>query len=94
MLIIKCPWCGNRDQIEFTYGGEAHIARPSNPEKLSDEEWADYLFFRKNSKGEHEEQWCHSGGCRKWFNTRRNTVSYYFDPFYSSEEGISGGGVK
>ena len=94
MLIIKCPWCGNRDQIEFTYGGEAHIARPSNPEQLSDEEWGDYLFFRKNSKGEHEEQWCHSGGCRKWFNTRRNTVSYHFDHFYSSEEDISDGSVK
>ena len=28
---INCPYCGERDQAEFTCGGEAHIARPKNP---------------------------------------------------------------
>ena len=27
MLQIPCPWCGPRDEIEFSYGGEAHIIR-------------------------------------------------------------------
>ena len=27
MLLIPCPWCGPRDEVEFRYGGEAHIAR-------------------------------------------------------------------
>ena len=31
MLLIPCPWCGPRDEIEFHYGGEAHIARPADP---------------------------------------------------------------
>ena len=40
MLIINCPYCGPREQCEFTNGGEAHVARPSNPEKVSDKEWS------------------------------------------------------
>ena len=32
MLLIDCPWCGPRDECEFSYGGEAHIKRPENPD--------------------------------------------------------------
>ena len=52
MLKIHCPWCGPRAESEFSYGGEAHIARPLDTDALSDKEWADYLFMRKNPKGE------------------------------------------
>ncbi|MDQ2918068.1 MAG: sarcosine oxidase subunit delta, partial [Pseudomonadota bacterium] len=24
-MLIPCPWCGPRNQIEFTYGGDAAI---------------------------------------------------------------------
>ncbi len=34
MLQIECPWCGKRDQTEFSYGGEAHIDRPAQPAAL------------------------------------------------------------
>lgn len=76
MLLIKCPYCGERDQSEFGFGGEAHRKRPENPEQLSDVEWADYLFMRKNVKGNAHEQWVHSAGCRKYFQVVRDTVSY------------------
>ncbi len=76
MLLINCPWCGPRAEIEFSYGGEAHIARPLNPEKLTDDEWADYVFMRTNPKGVHSEQWNHGAGCRRWFNVERDTLSY------------------
>ena len=76
MLFIDCPWCGPREETEFSYGGEAHIARPKDPSKLSDVEWADYLFMRKNTYGRYLEQWLHSAGCRRWFNAERNTVTY------------------
>ncbi len=76
MLLIDCPWCGPRAESEFSYGGEAHIARPKNPEKLSDEDWGDYVFMRANVKGVLLERWCHSHGCRRWFNLARDTVSY------------------
>ena len=27
MILINCPYCGERDQSEFSNGGEAHVAR-------------------------------------------------------------------
>ena len=76
MLLIPCPWCGPRDEIEFRYGGEAHIARPADPEALDDAAWAEYLFMRANPKGLIAERWVHSAGCRRWFNLLRDTVSH------------------
>lgn len=75
MFIIDCPWCGKREQIEFTAHGEAHIARPEHPEQLTDAQWGDYVFFRSNVKGIHYERWVHSHGCRRWFNVVRNTLT-------------------
>ncbi|MEO0618960.1 MAG: sarcosine oxidase subunit delta [Pseudomonadota bacterium] len=75
MFIINCPYCGPRDQHEFSYGGEAHIARPTDSENQSDEEWADYVFLRANTKGVFAERWVHTAGCRKWFNVLRNTAT-------------------
>lgn len=75
MLRIPCPWCGERDVGEFRYGGEAHIARPADPDAADDAAWGDYLFMRANPKGEHRERWWHAHGCRRWFNLVRDTVS-------------------
>jgi heterotetrameric sarcosine oxidase delta subunit len=75
MLLIDCPHCGPRSEQEFAYGGEAHIARPTDPDRLSDQEWADYLFMRTNPKGPHYERWVHAHGCRRWFNMLRNTAT-------------------
>ena len=75
MLLIPCPWCGPREASEFSYGGEADIARPRDPDALSDADWADYLFMRKNPMGRHAERWVHSQGCRRWFNAVRDTAS-------------------
>ena len=86
MLQITCPWCGPRAESEFTCGGEAHIARPLDTDALSDEQWGDYLFMRKNPKGLHREQWLHASGCRRWFNAERHTVSYTFTQFYKPGE--------
>ena len=74
MLLIPCPWCGERDETEFRCGGEAHIARPEQPAALSDDQWADYLFMRSNPKGVHFERWRHVHGCGRWFNVARDTV--------------------
>ena len=76
MLRIPCPWCGVRDETEFHYGGQAHIARPEHPEALTDAEWADYLFMRDNPKGRFAERWMHAAGCRRWFNVQRHTVTH------------------
>ena len=77
MLQIHCPYCKeSREEEEFHYAGEAHIKRPSEPQTTSDEEWGDYLFFRKNPRGVHHEMWQHAVGCCRYFNVTRDTVSY------------------
>ena len=91
MLLIECPWCGARDESEFTYGGEAHIMRP-DPDAATDKEWADYLFYRKNPKGDHLEQWCHASGCRRWFNVKRDTLTYEIKHVYRIGETPPRGG--
>ena len=75
MQLIECPWCGPREETEFHYGGQAHIAYPDDPGALTDEEWAHYVFFRANPKGTFAERWCHSAGCRRWFNAVRDTAA-------------------
>jgi len=75
MFVIDCPWCGERDMSEFSCGGEAHIARPEGSEQMNDEEWAQFVFIRKNSKGRYAERWNHAAGCRRWFNMLRNTAT-------------------
>ena len=40
MFHIYCPHCcEHREEEEFHVKGQAHIARPLDPEALSDEEW-------------------------------------------------------
>ncbi|NQY82886.1 MAG: sarcosine oxidase subunit delta [Alphaproteobacteria bacterium] len=75
MFIIDCPWCGARDQSEFSTHGEAHIVRPEDPETVDDTEWGQYVFYRNNVKGWYRERWMHAFGCRRWFNVLRNTAS-------------------
>ena len=75
MLLIPCPYCGERDETEFSYGGEAGIARPVQPATLTDEQWADYLFMRNNPRGVWKELWSHAAGCRRWFTVERDTYT-------------------
>ena len=86
MFLINCPYCGERDQNEFSCGGEAHIVRPKNPPDLTDDQWADYLFMRKNIKGIQFERWNHSNGCRTWFNVARNTATDEILKIYNMRE--------
>lgn len=77
MLLIRCPICDEpRSEEEFAYAGEAHVPRPPKPFEQSDEEWGDYLHFRRNPRGSHRELWFHAAGCRRYFNALRDTVSY------------------
>ena len=85
MLIIPCPYCGPRDEIEFSCGGEAHIARPLAENTITDADFADYLFIRDNPKGVFLERWRHSAGCRQWFNVARDTVTHEIIEVYPME---------
>ena len=82
MLKIKCPFCGVRDESEFSCGGEAHIVRPTTDLKLTDKIFSEYLFMKYNPKGVFLERWCHTSGCRRWFNLARDTVSHEIIEIY------------
>ena len=87
MLLIPCPWCGPRDEVEFAYGGEAHLAMPADPNEATDAAWGDYLYMRANPKGAHRERWCHTHGCRRWFNAVRDTTTEHFAEVYALRGG-------
>ena len=87
MLLIHCPYCNQTlPEMEFTYAGEAHIARPLDPSSVSDEEWRDFLFIRTNARGPHFERWRHTFGCARFFNAVRDTVSDRFLTTYKAGE--------
>ena len=91
MLQIPCPWCGPRDEDEFSCGGQSHIARP-DPARCDDAEWSDYLYLRINPKGASFERWRHSFGCRQWFNLARDTVTHRILAVYRMDEAKPGVG--
>lgn len=75
MLLIECPYCDEaRPELEFQYAGEAHVLRPAGSTPVSDEQWAEYLYIRSNTRGLHRERWRHTHGCARFFNAVRDTV--------------------
>lgn len=87
MLLITCPWCGPRDEVEFAFGGPSDIDLPADPKSVDDRTWAEYLFMRGNVKGPQSERWVHIWGCRQWFNAIRDTVSHDVLATYRLDEG-------
>jgi heterotetrameric sarcosine oxidase delta subunit len=76
MLLIPCPHCGPRSQIEFTYGGDATVVRPDADAPAA--AWVDYVYLRDNPDGVHAERWHHSAGCRRWITVHRNVSTHEF----------------
>ena len=72
MLLIPCPFCGPRPELEFRNAGHAHVTRDPS---VGDPAWSETLFFRDNPKGIMAERWRHFSGCGRFFNVLRDTVS-------------------
>jgi sarcosine oxidase, subunit delta len=92
MLLIPCPWCGERPELEFRYAGEAHVVRAENPAAVDDAAWADFLYMRRNARGPHAERWRHMHGCGRFFNAVRDTTTDFFEASYKPGEPRPGGG--
>jgi sarcosine oxidase, subunit delta len=94
MIRIACPYCGFRDEMEFTYGGPSHVSRPGID--ATDLEWTRYLYHRENPKGPYRERWLHSFGCGRWFNVVRDTRTHEIQRVYlmgeSDPSGLTPGG--
>ena len=74
MIRIDCPWCGLRDEIEFTYRGDASVRRP--PAEAGTEAFIDYVYGRRNPRGWHVEWWHHAAGCRQFLQVVRHTLTH------------------
>jgi sarcosine oxidase subunit delta len=85
---IDCPFCGPRENGEFTYLGDAGPSRPGPG--ASEDEVFDYVYLRDNVAGDMDEWWYHGGGCRAWLKVRRNTLTHEI----SSVEPAPGAGAK
>jgi sarcosine oxidase subunit delta len=73
---IRCPYCGERDLIEFTYLGDASFARPDPDAADAQERFYGAVYLRDNPAGPFEELWYHGSGCRGWLRVRRNTRTH------------------
>ena len=74
MLLIRCPWCGEREEREFQYGGDAGVKTP--PADADDKTWTHFLYWRHNPAGPFTERWVHNHGCRRWFIAVRDTTTH------------------
>jgi sarcosine oxidase subunit delta len=74
-MIIRCPYCGPRDVIEFTYQGDATRRRP-DPASSDQDAWNSYIYDRTNPGGSHREFWLHGGGCRQHLVIARDMATH------------------
>ncbi len=83
MLLIPCPFCGPRNELEFAHAGEAHLSRQPDD---GDDAWGAFLYARSNKKGIHAERWRHLNGCGRYFNALRDTTTDQFVAVYKAGE--------
>ncbi len=74
MQLFPCPFCGERDEREFHFVGEAGKRRPDTKTLVTDKLWAGYLHVRQNPKGPSREVWRHLT-CNELFVMERDTLS-------------------
>jgi sarcosine oxidase, subunit delta len=86
MKLITCPINGTRPISEFTCGGEV---RPMpDPQNVTDQAWAEYLFYRDGTAAIKTEWWCHIPS-NTWFIAERDTANdvilrtYLYSQLYS-----------
>lgn len=73
---IRCPFCGERDLIEFSYLGDDNPKRPDPNTLDAQTKFFEAVYLRENPAGSHEELWYHASGCRSWLRVVRNTCTH------------------
>jgi len=74
MIRIRCPFCGERDHSEFTYGKDGSIHYPELEAPMDD--WVNAVFERENIDGVVTETWHHVNGCRMWLVVERDSRTH------------------
>ena len=72
MKVMTCPLNGPRSISEFVCFGE--VAPMPEPNRTSDEDWADFVWMSNNTLGVVREWWCHAA-TNYWFIAERNTLT-------------------
>ncbi len=78
MILLPCPWCGQREASEFAHVGEVS-ARP-DPREVTAMQWRGYLYLRANPRGWTSETWYHRMGCRRFIRVERHTETNVVRP--------------
>ena len=87
MLLIPCPYCGERDESEFSYGGGSRDY-PSLGEDHSINDWFQSVYFPKLDQNTLSEYWYHNAGCEQWFELKRDLVTHKIE-LVSSQKNCS-----
>ena len=74
MLLIACPHCGPRGDMEFAY--ERRRWTRSCRSMRRPRRRREYLYQRGNPAGFHDERWRHTHGCRAWLRLARDTATH------------------
>ena len=75
MQLFPCPFCGERDETEFRYLGEAGRERPQGGRGVAEADWTAYLYWQKTEKGRLSEIWRHLP-CGELFLMERDNVNH------------------
>ena len=96
MLLIDCPYCGVRPELEFALRRPGACRAPgrSPPRAATSRRGRDFLYMRENTKGVHAERWRHTHGCGRFFNALRDTTTDHFLATYRVGEPAAGGGAR
>ena len=73
---IHCPFCGERDQAEYVYLGDAGFQRPEAAATDAQERFVEAVYLRANPAGPHAELWYHAFGCHGWLRVTRDTRTH------------------
>jgi sarcosine oxidase subunit delta len=88
---LACPHCGERGNEEFSYLGDATVARPEDgfdarPGDALFDAWYEYVYVRDNPAGRHRELWLHVHGCRAWLVVTRDVRTHAIERVETARE--------
>ncbi len=86
MIRINCPFCGERDHSEFSYGSDASVEYPPLDGPVA--AWLEAVFQRDNIDGVQFETWHHLHGCRMWIVVERDTTNHQIHSVRAAHPGI------
>jgi methylglutamate dehydrogenase subunit B len=65
-MLIRCPFCGERETAEFQFRGTRPDVNGTAPERL---------YLRRADPKRSIEHWQHTAGCQMWLELTRDLTS-------------------